>query len=98
VSAGYTYTTLSADLGEPTRVGVSFYLDDCAWITVSGADAGRPRLLIEHGDVSVRVGPATDQVTAEDARIARLVADEAAKYAAEIERLAAAGDPGNAAA
>ena len=36
-----------------------------------------------------RIGPRTDEVTAEDAKIARNLADQAATYAAEIERLAA---------
>jgi hypothetical protein len=87
---GYTYTTLSGGPEEPVRVGVSFHLDDRAWICVAGAENGRPHLVIAHGDVSVSVGLAPDQVTAEDARIARHLADQAAEYAAEVERLSAA--------
>jgi len=69
--------------GEPVRVTVSFYLDQRAWITVSGIDVGEPRLSIAHGDVSVRVGPSgPDAVTEQDARIARCLADQAAMYAA----------------
>jgi hypothetical protein len=95
MSDGYTYTTMSAQPGEPTRVGVSFYLDRHAWITVSGVEAGRPGLSIAHGDVSVRVGPSDpDAVTEQDARIARSLADQAATYAAEIERLSAGNDAG----
>jgi hypothetical protein len=90
-SGGRTYTTLSADLGEPVRVGVSFYLDGRAWFSVPGAGTDSPHLHVSHGDVSVGFGPCVPgQVTAEDARIARELADKAAEYAAEIERLHAA--------
>ena len=101
MSAGYTYTTISADPGEPARVGVSFYLDGRAWITVAGLDTDRPHLGVSLGEVSVRIGPASDAVTADDARIARCLADQAAIYAAEVERLHAANNasgPGTAAA
>ena len=88
---GYTYTTLSAQPGEPVRVGVSFYLDDAALDRVCrGRDRqaapgrGARRCV---GDASAR-SPA--RVTAEDARIARELADQAAEYAAEVERLSAA--------
>ncbi|HXP19670.1 MAG TPA: hypothetical protein VN840_08500 [Streptosporangiaceae bacterium] len=91
---GYTYTTLSGGPGEPVRVTVSFYLDDRAWIRVPGIEAGQPVLSIEHGDVLVRFGPAAGQVTGQDARIARTLAGQAAIYAAEIERLSAAGGAG----
>jgi hypothetical protein len=101
MSAGYAYTTISADPGEPARVGVSFYLDGRAWITVSGRDTDRPHLSVSLGEVLVSIGPTPDAVTAEDARIARSLADHAAIYAAEVERLCAASessDPGTAAA
>ena len=56
---------------------------------------GRPFLSVSHGDVSVHIGPRTDaEVTAEDARIARKLADQAASYAAEVERLQRHGQPG----
>jgi hypothetical protein len=94
MSAGYSYTTLSAGPGEPVRVGVSFCLDEQAWIVVCGIEAGRPHLTVEHGDVSVRFAPRSDTViTAEDARIARKLADQAASYAAEVERLSGTGNP-----
>jgi hypothetical protein len=89
VSGGYTYTTISARPGEATRFGVSFYLDADAWIVVPGAGTDEPHLTIAHGDVSVSIGPRTGEVTAEDAQIARTLAEQAAIYAAEIERLAA---------
>jgi hypothetical protein len=95
---GYTYTTLSCGPGEPVRIKVSFYLDSRAWITTSGIDAGKPVLNISHGDVSVSIGPAKEQVTAEDARIARTLADQAAIYAAEVERLSRSGTAGPAGA
>jgi hypothetical protein len=99
MSEGYTYTTLSSHQGEPVRVGVSFYLDTHAWVAVCGRESGQPRLTVSHGDVSVSIGPASPgQVTEQDARIARSLADQAAAYAAEIERLAAADSPGRAAA
>jgi hypothetical protein len=49
--------------------------------------------------VSVSIAPACPgQVTEQDAQLARKLADQAATYAAAIERLAAAGGPGDAAA
>ncbi|MGO8961330.1 MAG: hypothetical protein ACLQFR_28765 [Streptosporangiaceae bacterium] len=99
MSAGYSYTTLSSRPGEPVRVGVSFYLDERAWIVVAGAGSATPHLTVSHGDVSVSIGPASPgQVTGQDARIARKLAEHAAAYATEIERLAAGDGPGNAAA
>jgi len=96
---GYTYTTISAGPGEPTHITVSFYLDDAAWITVYGAGKGRPQLGIAHGEVSVNIAPRAEGIgTAEDVRIARTLADKAAAYAAEVERLAASTDAGPAAA
>ncbi len=97
MSAGYTYTTISADPGEPARVGVSFYLDGRAWINVNGLDTNRPHLAISLGEVSVRIAPAPGRATAEDARIARELADKAAMYAAEVERLCAASTASKAA-
>ena len=90
MSGGYTYTSISASPGEPTRIGVSFYLDQDTWIVVPGTGTDKPHLTIAHGDVSVSIGPRTHEVTSEDAKIARNLADQAATYAAEIERLAAA--------
>jgi hypothetical protein len=88
MSEGYTYTTLSGGPGEPIKVGVSFYLDEQAWITVCGIKAEKPHLTVEHGDVHVRFAPRSDKkITPEDAQMARTLADQAAIYAAEIERL-----------
>ena len=92
MSGGYTYTSISARPGEPTRIGVSFYLDEDVWIAVAGADTDRPHLHIAHGEVSVAIGTRTEMVTAGDAKIARHLADQAASYAAEVERLAAANE------
>jgi hypothetical protein len=92
---GSTYTTISARPGEAPQIGVSFHLDRGAWIAVCGVEAGRPHLSILHGDVSVRITPCSpDAVTADDAPTARLLADQAATYAAELERLCAGGDAG----
>lgn len=90
MTGGYTYTTIITRREEPTRITVSFHLDADAWMTVPGAGTGTPHMTIAHGDVSVRIRPRTDAVTVEDAQIARNLADQAAIYAAEIERLAAA--------
>lgn len=87
---GYTYSTVTARLGEPVRIRVSFYLDADAWICVAGADDDRPHLTVAHGDVAVSIGPQAGQVTAEDARIARHLAAQVAEYAAAIERVSAA--------
>jgi hypothetical protein len=92
VSAGYTYTTIQAGPDEPVRIGVLCYLDDAASIRVCGQDNDRPQLWIAHGDVSVTILPTLGQVTAADARIARDLADKAAAYAAEVERLRAEHD------
>lgn len=81
----YTYTTISAHPGEPTQIGVFFYLDDNARISAY-TDTERPFLSVSHGDVSVAISPRTSGLTARDAEIARQIADEAAKYAAEVER------------
>lgn len=98
MSDGYSYPTLSAEPGQPVRIGVALprhaRLDH-----VLGSESGRPHLAVSHGDVSVRIGPAsTDRVTGQDARMARTLADQAAAYAAEVERLAAASAPDDAAA
>jgi len=90
MSGGYSYTTLSADRDLPVRVSVAFYLDDGAWIRVSGAGTDRPHLGVSYGDVSVTIGPVPGQVTAENARVARRLAGLAADYAAAVERLSTA--------
>jgi hypothetical protein len=87
---GYTYTTLSGGPNEPVRVRASFYLDSAAWIRVPGVAEGKPHLVVEHGDVSVSFSPSPGEVSADDARLARELADRAAEYAAVIERLSAA--------
>jgi len=92
MSDGYTYTTLSSRPGEPVQVGVSFHLDGQAWIAAPGIGSGEPHLTISHGDVWVRICPSPGGVTAQDARIARNLADKAAAYATELDRLCAAKD------
>ena len=45
MSGGYSYTTLSAEPGSSRCVcRVAFYLDDGAWLRVSGAGTDRPHL------------------------------------------------------
>jgi hypothetical protein len=98
MSAGYAYTTISTDPGEPGRIGVSFHLDSRAWITFCGQKDGRPQMSVSLGEVSVTICPAPGPATAEDARIARDLASKAADYAAAVEQLAAGNGPGTAAA
>ena len=90
MSDGYTYTTISARPGERPRIGVAFYLDEHAWITVPGTDERQaaPAHRARRG-VGVASARAAEAITAEDVVIARRLADQAAEYAAEIERLAA---------
>jgi hypothetical protein len=87
MSDGYTFTSITARPGESARIGVSFYLDHDAWIAVASTETGRPHLYIAHGEVSVSVSPRTEAITADDAVIARRLADHAAEYATEVERL-----------
>jgi hypothetical protein len=98
VSGGYDYTTLTGGRDEPVQVRVSFYLDDPAWIRFITGESG-PHLVVSQGEVSAVFGPASAaRVTGEDVRLARELADRAAEYAAEIERLASEAATGPAAA
>ena len=97
MSDGYAYTTINVSKDEPTHIGVSFHLDDHAWIAMCSDPAkGRAHLSIAYGDVTVTSAPVPGEVTARDVRMARTLADQAAAYAAEVERLATGN--GNAAA
>jgi hypothetical protein len=87
MSAGYTYTTITSGADEPVQITVAFHLDDTVWIRVCGQEEDRPQLCIRHGDVGVHFVPAPGPVTETDARTARDLADKAATYAAEVERL-----------
>ena len=60
-----------------------------ALIDVYGRETDRPHLAVSLGEVSVSIGPAPGQAGAEDARFARELAEQAAEYAAEVERLCA---------
>jgi hypothetical protein len=77
---------------EPTRIEVSFHLDDAAWIRAYGLDDDRPQLSIKHGQVSADFSPTPGRITEADARTARELASQAAIYAAEAERLKAEQD------
>ena len=92
--AGYAYTSISAGPGEPARIGVSFYLDHRALIGAYGRGTGSPHLGVSLGEVSVSISPVPGRASAEDARMARELADKAAVYAAEVERLCAGNAPG----
>jgi hypothetical protein len=87
VSAGYSYTTISSRAGQPVRIEVSFHLDDEAWIRACGQERDRPQLSVHHGDTGAVFAPTPGHVTQADARIARELAEQAAIYAAEVERL-----------
>jgi len=80
MSDGHSYTTISAEPGQPVRIRVDLYLGADAWIAFCRSPA-RP-----------------GGVTGQDARMARMLADQAAAYAAEVERLAAASTTDDAAA
>jgi hypothetical protein len=92
VSAGYSYTTITSAPEEPTRIGVSFYLDDAAWIRAIGEERERPQLSIRHGHVDADFALPPGSITEAGARIARTLADQAALYAAQVERLKAEQD------
>ena len=92
MSEGYAYTSVSVQPGKPATVGMSLYLDGATWIEVYGAEKDKPHLNIMVGEASVNICPPPQGITAADARIARRLADKAAAYAAEVERLAAASE------
>jgi hypothetical protein len=87
VSAGYSYTTITSGPEEPTTIGVSFYLDDAAWIRAIGEGRERPQLSIRHGHVDAVFAPTLGPMTEADVRIARELAEQAAVYAELVERL-----------
>jgi hypothetical protein len=93
VSGGYTYTSINSDPGKPTRIGVSFHLDNAAWIAAVGLDSDTPHLTINHGDVTAHIAPDPGPLTQEGARIARELADQATLYADALQRLADEHDP-----
>jgi hypothetical protein len=92
MSEGYAYTSISVRPGKPATVGLSLYLDGTTWIEVYGAGEGKPHLNISVGEASVNIAPQPQGITAADARIARRLADKAAAYAAELERLSASSE------
>jgi hypothetical protein len=92
MSEGYAYTSISVRPGKPATVGMSLYLDGGAWIEMYGAGKGKPHLNISVGEASVNICPQPEGITAADAWIARRLADKAAAYAAELERLSAASE------
>ncbi|MEV5709932.1 hypothetical protein [Actinoallomurus sp. NPDC052274] len=98
---GYTYTTITGRPGEPMTIGTSFYLDPTTSIRLYGAGDGRPFIGIDHGQVSVNIGPrSTCEITAEDVAVIRRFAQASAELLAEVERLHAerADQSGHAAA
>jgi hypothetical protein len=89
VSAGYSYTTISSGADQPARIHVDFHLDDDAWVRACGHDDGKPQLSIHHRDTGAVFAPTLGQITQTDARLARELADQAAIYADQVERLLA---------
>ncbi|MER7506699.1 hypothetical protein AB0L05_41815 [Nonomuraea pusilla] len=82
----YTYVTTAIDQ-YGTRLGISFHTPDL-WITVLGIDRQRPVLSVISGEAQMSIcttggGPVTEQ----DVTLARQLADAAASYLAECERL-----------
>ncbi len=96
--ASYAYATITMAPDEPSRVDVSFYLNEDAWVRAHTQAADQPFLSVRLGDVSVRIAPRRDGLTKQDAKIARHLADQAALYAAEVERRSSAQASGPAAA
>lgn len=85
---GYTYTTIAARPGAATRVNTSFHLDERTEIDVVGAGSDRAFLSIEHGHVTVGIGPrANVQLTDHDVSLIRRLADESARLLTEVERI-----------
>ena len=83
----YTHVSMSIDLGQRPRIGVSFY----ASITRARArllESGRPYLVLESDEADVMVSTTgAGPVTAEDLDIARQIFNAAARYLADCERL-----------
>jgi hypothetical protein len=92
VNGGYSYTTITSAPEEPTRIGVSFYLDDTAWIRAIGQERERPQLSIRHGHVDADFALPPGPITEAGARIARELAEQAVLYADLVERLKAEQD------
>ncbi|GAA4618148.1 hypothetical protein GCM10023195_81360 [Actinoallomurus liliacearum] len=87
-NSGYTFTTITGRPGEAMSVTTSFYLDESARIDLYGAGKDRPFLGIDHGGVSVNIGPRPNvAVTAQDVALVRRLADVSAALLAEVERI-----------
>jgi hypothetical protein len=85
---GYSYTVITGQTGEAMNVRTSFYLDETAWIRLCGAGTDRVFLALDHGEVSVNIGPRVDvKPTDQDVAMIRQLADQAAALLAEVERL-----------
>ena len=87
---GYSYTTITGRPGEAMTVRTSFYLDETAYVQVIGAGTDGPYLAVEHGEVTVSIGPrANVRLTDIDVELVRRLADQSAALLAEVERLRA---------
>jgi hypothetical protein len=92
VSAGYSYTSIVSGVNETPRIEVSFYLDDAADIRVYGLGRDQVHLTVRYGQVGVDFSPTRGRITEADTRAARELANQAAIYAADVERLKAEQD------
>ena len=92
MSGGYSYATIVSAADEPTRIEVSFYLDDAAEIRVYGLGRDQPHLAVKYGQVGVDFSPTMGRITEADTRVACELASQAAIYAADLERLKAEQD------
>ena len=87
---GYTYTVITGRPGDAMDVRTSFYLDETANIQMIGAGTDRVFLAVDHGEVSVNIGPrANVRLTEADVDLIRRLADQSAALLAEVERLRA---------
>lgn len=88
MSEGYSHATITGRTGGSVRIDSSLYLDQTAQIRLLGADKGRPFLSLDHGGVTVFIGPRIDKrLTDTDVAAFRRLAEETARLLAEVERL-----------
>ena len=87
-----TATTASVRFGTDGTAKVQSYvrLTDSTWIRCCTYDDHGPILTINDGPAEITItNPGRGEVTGDDVQFGRLLAEAAARYAAELERLAA---------
>ena len=92
MNGGYSYTSITSAVDEPTRIEVSLYLDEAACIQVYGLGRDQVHLTVRYGQVGVDFSPTMGRITEADTRVARELASQATIYAADLERLKAEQD------